>query len=79
MHTFTPMNGWKPLAERDPTTADPWAKEPDPRDKPIEYSLTPAERDVAILARLELEKQRRQKNRDDDAAAAARALESEDY
>ena len=50
-------------------------EQPDPRDTPLEFSLTQRERDIATAGMLKAEIRRRQQNRDDDAAALAKALE----
>lgn len=48
----------------------------DIRDKPVEFVLTPAERDRVALAKVALEDNRRRQNRLDDAKALAAVLES---
>lgn len=49
MTRFTPKLGHDPA----------YMKDPDPRSQPYEFSLTPQERDVAVLARLDIERMHR--------------------
>lgn len=52
MTRFTPKLGQDPA----------YMKDPDERSKPYEFTLSPAERDVAILARLDIERMKRASN-----------------
>lgn len=65
---------WKPLVERDSDPNPPKYEADDP-GRPLDFVLTPRERDIALLGTLELEKRRRQLNRDDTARELAVALE----
>lgn len=53
---------WKPLVEREPSHAPEYADE---RDRPLEFVLTPQERDRAALAAIHLEANRRRLNKRD--------------
>lgn len=50
----------KPLVEREPGNAPEYADE---RDRPLEFVLTPQERDRAALAAIHLEANRRRLNK----------------
>lgn len=53
-------------------------REVDPRDKPLDLILTPAERDVVAMVKLSLHDNRIKANRRDTAQAAAYELSKED-
>lgn len=74
MHTFTPEPRWKPLTERDPDPNPPQLAPDDP-GRPLDFVLTPRERDKALLGTLALEDRRRRLNREDDARDLAVLLE----
>lgn len=74
MTTITPHQVWKPLVERDPDPNPPQYAPDDP-GRPIDYVLTPQERDKALLGTLALEDRRRRLNREDTARELAVALE----
>lgn len=44
MTRFTPTLGHDPA----------YMKDPDPRSEPVEFQLTPQERDIAVLARIDI-------------------------
>lgn len=48
----------------------------DPRDVPLDFVLTPLERDIAMTGQLYLEHRRRRQNEQDMGRDAARELES---
>lgn len=50
----------KPVTEREPSLAPEYADE---RDRPLEFVLTPQDRDVAALAAIHLEANRRRLNK----------------
>lgn len=52
----------KPLVEREPSNAPEYADE---RDRPVEFVMTPQDRDVAALAAIHLEANRRRLNKRD--------------
>lgn len=52
------MNKFTPKLGQDPA----YMKDPDPRSQPYEFQLTPQENDVAILARLDIERMKRASN-----------------
>ena len=52
MTRFTPKLGQDPA----------YMKDPDPRSEPLSFTLTPQEKDVAILARLDIERMKRASN-----------------
>lgn len=54
------LPSWAPVTERDP--APPPADDP---GRPLDLVLTPAERDLAVLAQLHLERERIAQNRRD--------------
>lgn len=56
----------KPLVEREPSHAPEYADE---RDRPLDYVLTPQERDRAALAAIHLEANRRRLNKRDKGEA----------
>lgn len=74
MHTFDPVPGWRVLTERD-HDPNPPKLAPDDPGTPLEFTLTPRERDIAIAGQLELEIKRRKQNREDEARAAKLLLE----
>ena len=49
----------QPVTEREPSCAPEYL---DPRDRPIEFGLTPRERDAAAMAAIHLEANRRRLN-----------------
>lgn len=53
---------WKPVAEREPSHAPEYADE---RDRPLEFVLTPQDRDLAAMAAIHLEANRRRLNKRD--------------
>lgn len=65
---------WKPLVEREPSHAPECADE---RDRPLDFVLTPRERDQVALAKLYLERRRRELNRRDTARDMESALASQ--
>lgn len=59
MNTVTKLANWSPATHSDPKP------DPDPLSRPIDFILTPADKDRAILASLEAESARRKANRDE--------------
>lgn len=55
-------DGWETVTEREPSYAPEYADE---RDRPLEFVLTPQERDRAALAAIHLEANRRRLNKRD--------------
>lgn len=48
MNTAVKLDSWHPLTESERKP------KPDPRDKPIDFELTPAERDIAVFAMVDV-------------------------
>jgi hypothetical protein len=59
------INTWKPV-----TYSDAKPKE-DPRDVPLPFVLTPSERDVALVAELQIKQHRRRQNERDSMQSLA--------
>lgn len=66
-------NIWTPVTHSDPKPSN------DPRDKPIDFILTPADKDLAIIGKFQAEINRRRQNDKDLGREAARELDSFEF